>query len=434
MNIAVLGMGYVGCVSAACLADMGHQVIGVDVDPHKLEMLRRHQPPIVEPGLDGLLKTVMENGRLTVTDDTSQAVRQADVTMICVGTPSRPNGSLETGHLDRVVQQVGAALENRDRYRVVAVRSTLLPGVLAERIIPALENASGLKAGADFGVCVNPEFLRESTAIADFRNPPFTLIGALDGRSGEVLADAYSGLAAAVYCIPPDAAAMVKYASNAYHALKVAFGNEIGAICRTLSIDSHQVMKVFSEDRHLNISAAYLRPGFAFGGSCLPKDVRALLYAARQRDVQTPLLGSLIPSNDVHIQRVVDLVTSYEKRHVALLGLSFKPGTDDLRESPLVRLAETLVGKGFRLAIYDEEVSMSNLFGRNREYIERHLPHLAELLRTDLPGMLAEAEVLLIGKKVSGLDGIRTHLRSDQIVIDLLKHADWTPATQTSIV
>jgi GDP-mannose 6-dehydrogenase len=434
MNIAVLGMGYVGCVSAACLADMGHQVIGVDVDPHKLEMLRRHQPPIVEPGLDGLLKTVMENGRLTVTDDTSQAVRQADVTMICVGTPSRPNGSLETGHLDRVVQQVGAALENRDRYRVVAVRSTLLPGVLAERIIPALENASGLKAGADFGVCVNPEFLRESTAIADFRNPPFTLIGALDGRSGEVLADAYSGLAAPVYCIPPDAAAMVKYASNAYHALKVAFGNEIGAICRTLSIDSHQVMKVFSEDRHLNISAAYLRPGFAFGGSCLPKDVRALLYAARQRDVQTPLLGSLIPSNDVHIQRVVDLVTSYEKRHVALLGLSFKPGTDDLRESPLVRLAETLVGKGFRLAIYDEEVSMSNLFGRNREYIERHLPHLAELLRTDLPGMLAEAEVLLIGKKVSGLDGIRTHLRSDQIVIDLLKHADWTPATQTSIV
>ncbi|HHL72650.1 MAG TPA: nucleotide sugar dehydrogenase [Bacteroidetes bacterium] len=435
MKISVFGMGYVGCVSAACFADQGHEVIGVDVNPQKLAMINRGESPIIEPGLDEMLKKVVSAGKLRVTDSADEAVRGSDVSMVCVGTPSRANGSLDTHYLDRVMEQIGAAIADVDFFHVVAVRSTLLPGFVKDRIIPLLENASGKKAGEGFGVCVNPEFLRESTAIKDFQNPPFTLIGQFDQRSGDVLAGAYSFLEAPVHRTEPDAASMVKYASNAYHALKVAFANEIGAICNELDIDSQRVMEVFAEDKSLNISKAYLRPGYAFGGSCLPKDVRALLYAAKHRDLHTPLISSLLPSNDEHIQRAFAKVTGFGKRNVAILGLSFKPGTDDLRESPQVRLAEMLIGKGYKLRIFDEEVSLSNLFGRNREYIEKVLPHINELMHTELGEVLAESEVVVVGKRMKNHEQILALLRPDQIVVDLEIHdTEWQPARKEQIV
>jgi GDP-mannose 6-dehydrogenase len=434
MRITVFGLGYVGCVSAACFADMGHDVIGVDVDPRKLAMLRRGEPPVIEPGLDDLLRSAFNSGRLTVTDVVENAIRQSEVSIVCVGTPSRPNGSLDSRYVERVIDEIGAALANRSEYHVVTVRSTLLPGMLTQCLIPRLEAASGKPAGRDYGVCQNPEFLRESTAIRDFQSPPFTLIGELDARSGDRLAEAYAGVLAPIYRVPPEAAAMVKYASNAYHALKVTFSNEIGALCRQFDVNSQEVMDVFVRDTHLNVSAAYLRPGFAFGGSCLPKDVRALLYAAKQQDVHVPLLSAVIPSNDLHIQRVVDAVQGLNSRRVALVGLSFKPGTDDLRESPLVRLAESLIGKGHRLSIYDPDVSLSNLFGRNRDYIDTVLPHLGELLCTDARQAIDGCKVVVVGKVVSQQDEIRTTLTPGHTVVDLTRSNDWSPATQITIV
>ena len=434
MKISIFGMGYVGCVSAACLADMGFHVIGVDVNRTKLDMIRNGQSPIIEPGLDDLMSRAVKTGRLEVTDDARQAVLQSDVSLVCVGTPSRLNGSLDTLYLDRVIEQIGAALADTDAYHVVTIRSTLLPGVFHQRIIPLLESASRKKAGRDFGAAINPEFLRESSAIADFQKPPFTVIGELDRKSGDRLEAIYRHLPAPIYRVEPDAAAMVKYASNTFHALKVAFANEIGAICHELKIDSQKVMDIFMQDTHLNISRAYLRPGFAFGGSCLPKDIRALLYAAKHRDVHTPLLSAILPSNDEHIQRAVNQVLLLGKRKVALLGLSFKPGTDDLRESPLVRLAETLIGKGFQLSIFDEEVSLSNLFGRNREYIERVLPHIHDLMKTDLQAVVSNAEVLIIGKRFKQLESLPQWLCTDHSVIDLTGNGKWPPAETYNIV
>ncbi|MDQ7065557.1 MAG: nucleotide sugar dehydrogenase [candidate division KSB1 bacterium] len=434
MKISVFGLGYVGCVSAACLADMGHEVIGVDVNPKKLDMVRRGESPIIEPGLDELLKKVVDAGQLRVTEDAEAAVLDSDVSLICVGTPSRMNGSLDTHYMDRVMEQIGGALAKTDRFHVVTIRSTLLPGVMNEHIIPLLENTSGKKAGADFGLCINPEFLRESTAISDFRNPPFTVIGALDERSADIMEQVYADISAPVHKVDPNAASMVKYASNSFHALKVAFANEIGAICNDLGIDSQTVMHIFQQDRQLNISTAYLRPGFAFGGSCLPKDVRALLYTAKHRDVGTPLLSSILPSNDLHIQRAVDRIIAIGQRDVALIGLSFKSGTDDLRESPMVRLAETLIGKGYRLTIYDEEVSLSNLFGRNQEYIERVLPHIHELMNNDLETVASKNPVLIVGKQPKPPEKLKKLLKPEQIVLDLTGNGKWPPAQTIKIV
>lgn len=434
MKIAIFGMGYVGCVSAACLASMGHFVTGVDVNQEKLDMIRHGRSPIVEEGLDELLVEVVKAGNLTVSSSPCDAIRECEVSMVCVGTPSRMNGSLDTQYLDRVIEQIGTALSALSTYHVVAIRSTLLPGVFQEQIIPLLESTSGKVAGKEFGVCINPEFLRESTAIKDFHAPPFTLIGEFDKRSGDTLAQVYTDLTASVYRVEPDAAAMVKYASNAYHAVKVAFANELGTMCKNLDIDSHKVMEIFRQDKNLNISSAYLRPGFAFGGSCLPKDVRALLYTAKHRDINMPLISSILASNDAHIQRAVEFLATLDKRRVTLLGLSFKPGTDDLRESPLVRLAETLIGKGYELSIYDEDVALSSVFGRNREYIEQVLPHINKLMRTDLEELINDSEVLIVGKRFERLGKIRSQLCPTQIVIDLVGVDNWFPAQRGSIV
>jgi len=419
MTIAIFGMGYVGSVSAACLASVGHSVIGVDVDEHKLSMIRQGRSPINEPGLDALLGRMVDDGLLTATNDTAAAVHAADISLICVGTPSRKNGSLESCYLEKVMQAVGSALKGRTEYHVIAVRSTLLPGVLVSRLIPILEQASGRTVGTNLGVCVNPEFLREGSAIKDFEKPPYTVIGESDTKAGDALLRVYAHLEAPVFRVAPDEASMVKYASNNFHALKVAFANEIGAICQKLEIDGQQVMRVFCEDRELNISPRYLRPGFGFGGSCLPKDLRAIAYVAKERDLTTPLLNSVLASNDAHIQRVVDVVLEERRKSVLMLGLSFKVGSDDLRESPFVRLAQALIGQGVPLRIYDPDVALSDVFGRNRAYVDEHLPHVGQLVVHQLDEVLAGADVVIVGKKLPDVAGLPSRLRGQQ-VIDLV--------------
>jgi GDP-mannose 6-dehydrogenase len=427
-------MGYVGCVSAACLANMGHSVIGVDVNVSKLDMIQNGKSPIIEPGLNELLDKVVREECLKVTADSNEAIRESDVSMVCVGTPSSPNGSLDTTYLERVVTQIGAALSALSTYHVVTIRSTLLPGMVQSHCVPLLESASKKRVGNEFGVCINPEFLRESTAIKDFQAPPFTLIGEIDKRSGDTLAQVYADIPTPTYRVPPDVASLVKYVSNAYHALKVVFANEIGAVCKELDIDSQKVMNIFSQDKNLNISAAYLRPGFAFGGSCLPKDVRALLYTAKHRDVDIPLISSILPSNNLHIQRAVEQVATLNKRNVALFGLSFKKGTDDLRDSPLVHLAEILIGKGYILRIYDEEVSLSKIFGNNNDYIEKTIPHIKDLMKTDIEDIVEKSEVIIVGKRFQDIGRIRSKLRQDQVVIDLINFDNWFPAKCRAIV
>ena len=420
MKIALFGLGYVGAVSAACFAAAGHEVVGVDVDAGKVDLIRRGRSPVTEPGLDDLLAEQVRSGRLTATSDTAAAVQASDMSLVCVGTPSRRNGSLESGYLERVVQQIGAALRGHASYHVVVIRSTVLPGVVERVLAPLLEESSGKRVGDEVGLCVNPEFLRESSAIRDFQKPPFTIVGETDPRAGDVLLQAYAHIDAPVRRVRPAEASMIKYASNAYHALKVAFSNEIGALCQQLDIDGRTVMKIFCEDRDLNVSHRYLQPGFGFGGSCLPKDVRALNYVSRDRDMTTPLLASMLPSNDAHIARVVDVVLGSGKRKVTLLGLSFKRGTDDLRESPFVTLAESLIGKGVSLRVCDPDVTVGHLVGRNRAFIEERLPHVAQLLVADWREAVTGAEVVIVAKRLPDTETLPEVLGSDQLVVDLV--------------
>ena len=420
MKIAIFGLGYVGSVSAACLAAAGHDVIGVDVEPQKLALLRMGKSPVTEPDLDELLARGVAAGQLTVTSETAKAVRQSELSLICVGTPSRRNGSLDSTYLERVIEQIGQALAGSATYHVVAVRSTLLPGVLESSLVPLLERASGRTVGRDIGVCVNPEFLREGSAIRDFNQPPFTVVGESDQRAGEVLLRIYQHLKVPIHRLRPDEASMVKYASNAYHALKVAFANELGSLCQPLGIDGRHVMRVFCEDRDLNISPRYLQPGFAFGGSCLPKDLRALNYVAKDVDVSTPLLGSVIASNNAHIARVVDAILESGKRTVALLGLSFKNGSDDLRESPFVVLAEALIGKGLKLRVCDPDVAVGQLVGRNRTYVDDRLPHVAELMDADWEKLASDSDVVVIAKRVGDPARLAEIARPGQLMIDLV--------------
>ena len=423
MNIAVFGLGYVGCVSAACFARDGHHVVGVDINLEKVSNIRAGRSPIIEPGLDELVRQGVAAGRIEATDNVIYAVHHAEVILICVGTPSRPNGSLDLTYVERVCRDIGQALASKSSYAVIVVRSTILPGSARESLIPLLESASGRQVGEDFGFCVNPEFLREGSAIADFDNPPYTVIGQIDDRSGEQVSRLYADIDAPLYRVPLGVAEMVKYASNAFHALKVVFANEIGNVCDEYGIDSHQVMDIFVQDTRLNLSPYYLRPGFAFGGSCLGKDLRALLYAARQRDVRLPVLESVLPSNQLQIQKALDLLIQLGKRRIGLVGLSFKSNTDDLRESPAVELAERLIGKGFSLAIYDREVSLSRLHGSNRAYIDRVIPHLSSLLQPTLEETVKAVDVVVVTQRLSEdeQEQLFGALRSDQTLIDLVR-------------
>ena len=420
-DLAVFGLGYVGAVTTAALAALGHNVVGVDTNVAKVATVAAGASPVVESGLDDLLAAGVVAGRIRAVSDGAQAVTASDVSMVCVGTPSRGNGSLDLEQVERVCLMIGSALAGSDRYHVVAIRSTMLPGAMGDIVIPALEGASGKLAGVDFGVCVNPEFLREGTSLKDFRAPPFTLIGGDDERAVAVIADLYEQLDAELVITPMRVAEMVKYASNAFHALKVTFANEIGTLCKALDIDSHQVMDVFLRDRALNISEAYLRPGFAFGGSCLPKDLRALTYQARRLDADVPLLDAIVPSNTAHVERALRMIQDQERKRIGFLGFSFKAGTDDLRESPIVELIERLIGKGYDVMVYDRNVSLANLEGANRAHIEREIPHIASLMADSVADVMAFAEVVVIGNASAEFRDVPDSVGDEQVVIDLVR-------------
>lgn len=420
-KISVFGLGYVGSVTVACLADNGHHLIGVDVNPVKVELINQGQSPVIEEGMAELIRKGVDAGRIVATTDASHAVNHSELSIICVGTPSNPNGSLNLNFVRRVCEEIGRALAEKDDYHVVVARSTMLPGSTQEVVIPALEAASGKKAGRDFGVCFNPEFLREGSSIKDFYDPPYTVIGAEEQRAVDALVDLYSMLDAELMIAPFKVAEMVKYASNAFHALKVTFANEIGNICKEQGIDSHQVMGIFNLDRKLNISPAYLKPGFAFGGSCLPKDLRAILYHSRHFDLRVQVLESIIPSNKNQIDLAYQMIRRTNHKRVGVLGFSFKAGTDDLRESPMVELIERLIGKGYDIRVYDRNVSLANLQGANRAYIEQEIPHIASLMSEEVEEVIANSEVLVIGNSSDEFRQAVTQACADQIIIDLVR-------------
>lgn len=422
--LSVFGLGYVGCVSAACFASRGHAVVGVDVDAGKLDMLRRGVAPIVEESIGEIVEEVVRDGRLTVTDDMEAAVHGTDVSLVCVGTPSSRGGRLSTEYLERVTEQIGRALASKDGWHTVVYRSTMLPGTCTDLLVPLLEKHSGKTAGTDFGVCVNPEFLREGTSVKDFYDPPKTVVGQSDDRAGQDVLDLYEGLPGPRFREPIGVAEMTKYVDNSFHALKVAFGNEIGAVCSSLGVDSHQVIEIFLADTKLNISPAYLRPGFAFGGSCLPKDVRALTHVARSRDVSVPLLDHVLPSNEAHVDRAVEEVQALGHRRVGVFGLTFKPGTDDLRESPLVELVERLVGKGFEVRVFDPILMLAKLMGANRAFVDERLPHLAQLLVDDPAEVVAHGETLVVGSRDDAVVGALGVVEAGTGVLDLVRLPD----------
>lgn len=396
-KISVFGMGYVGCVSAACLARDGHEVIGVDVAPVKLEAIRRGQAPVLEPGLNELIRDAVRGRWLEVTENAEAAVLASDLSLVCVGTPSHRNGSLDRSYLLRVVQQIGAAVAGKKPGHVIAIRSTMLPGTMEESLYPALERSSGGKDGAAFHLACNPEFLREGSAIPDYDNPPKIVIGTRSPPAAEVIARLYRHLDAPLFVVRPEVAELVKCVDNTWHALKIAFANEIGEVCRSVGADSHELMDIFLADTHLNISRAYLRPGFAFGGSCLPKDVRALSYVARHQDLEVPLLQSILPSNNLVIERVFHRILRTGLRRIGIYGLSFKADTDDLRESPMVRLVELLLGKGIEVRILDDFIKPELLTGANRQYINAHIPHLLDLLVRSFAELESFAHLIVIG-------------------------------------
>jgi GDP-mannose 6-dehydrogenase len=420
MKIAVFGLGYVGVVSAACLARDGHAVVGVDPNALKVDFVRQGKSPIVEPGLDELIAAAVTAGRLVAGSDVVAAVAQCEVLMVCVGTPGQPNGSLDLSYVRRVVQQIGEQLAGATAYKVVVIRSTLLPGSMQSVVIPALEESSQRQAGKDFGVCINPEFLREGSAISDYDHPPKTVIGASEERAAARVRELYAGLSAPLILTNLRTAEMVKYIDNSWHALKVSFANEVGRLCKAMSIDARLAMRLFCMDTKLNISSAYLRPGFAFGGSCLPKDVRALTYQGRLLDVDTPVLSSILSSNQLHIAHALAMIRATGRRRVGLLGLSFKEGTDDLRESPIVTLAEQLIGKGYELTVYDQNVRLASLVGANREYILNHIPHIGRLM-VDRPELLLEqADVVVVASVDREFAPLLERLTAGKCVIDLV--------------
>ncbi len=436
MNVSVMGLGYVGSVSAASFAADGHVVIGVDVNPAKVASVNAGQSPIVEKGLDELIRENVAAGRLRATTSTTEAIAATDLSLICVGTPSRRNGSLDLSFLERVCVEIGEALREKPSHHVVVVRSTVLPGTTHEVVIPALERASGKKYGAGFGVTVNPEFLREGTALGDFRNPPLTLVGhnyISDAQPTEAL---YAKVNAPVVTTNIRTAEMIKYASNTWHALKVCFANEVGNLCKRLDIDSHEVMDIFCRDEKLNLSSYYLRPGFAFGGSCLPKDVRALQYRAKELDLDMPVIQSILGSNQLQVQQAIDMVVETGRKKVGLLGFSFKAGTDDLRESPIVILAESLLGKGYHLCIYDRNVSLARLVGANKEYINTQIPHLSSLLCDTIEEVIDRCDVIVVGNGSPEFAEALKKTRPDQIIVDLFRvdvSRDEIPASYSGI-
>lgn len=424
MRLSVFGMGYVGNVSAACFAADGHHVIGVDPNETKVGLINDARSPIVEPGLAELIEEGVRAGRLRAVTDPAEAVRHTELSMVCVGTPSQANGNLDLQYLVRVCEEIGACLKDKDDFHIVVIRSTMLPGTIRKTVQPVLERASGKKAGQGFGLCNNPEFLREGSAVRDFREPPKTVIGESDDRAGAALAGLYAHLDAPLIRTEIEVAEMVKYADNAWHAVKVTFGNEIGAISKRLGIDSHRVMDIFCQDTKLNISPYYLKPGFAFGGSCLPKDLRAITYKARELDLPVHMLNAVLPSNRWQVEAGVDMILSKGRRKVGVLGFSFKANTDDLRESPLVEVIERLLGKGMDLKLYDRNVSLARLTGGNRDYIMKAIPHISNLMVDSVEEVIDHAEVLVIGNGDPAFRQVPDRMKDGQVLVDFVRVMD----------
>jgi len=423
-EISIFGLGYVGVVSACCLANDGHFVLGVEPNQTKVDLINNGKSPILEDGTTELIQKAAAAGRLRAITDVEEAVRRTELSLICVGTPSQPNGSLDLKYVRNVSEQIGHILKQKKDFHVVVYRSTMLPGSMRDIVIPTLEEYSGKKAGTDFGVCTNPEFLREGTAVYDYYNPPKIVIGQTDVRSGNLTAGLYSNLDAPTIRLDVETAGMVKYADNAWHAVKVCFANEIGNICEELNIDGHLVMDVFCRDSKLNLSPYYLKPGFAFGGSCLPKDVRALTYMGRSIDVELALLNAILPSNRNQIERGFQMIASKNNKKVGILGFSFKAGTDDLRESPMVEIIERLLGKGYEIRIYDRNVNLAKLTGANRNYILNHISHIAQLMTDKMEDVLEFGKTIVVGNNANEFHGVLEMLRDDQVMVDFVRITD----------
>ncbi|HKK14801.1 MAG TPA: UDP-glucose/GDP-mannose dehydrogenase family protein [Gammaproteobacteria bacterium] len=424
MRISIFGLGYVGAVSAGCLAQDGHDVIGVDPYQPKVDLINQGKTPVIEKDIGEIIATAVAAGRLSATTDPMAAVAGTGLSLICVGTPSQLNGSLDLKYVRSVCEQIGTALKDKTDYHVVVARSTMLPGSMKQVVIPTLEEYSGKRAGVDFGVCNNPEFLREGTAVYDFYHPPKTVIGELEPQGGDRLASLYDALDAPLFRTDIETAEMVKYTDNVWHALKVGFANEVGNVCKAAGIDSHKVMDIFCRDTKLNLSPYYMKPGFAFGGSCLPKDVRALTYKARSLDVDAPILNAILPSNNLQVEKAIRMITAKSGRRVGVLGFSFKAGTDDLRESPVVEVIERLIGKGYDVRLYDKNVNVARLVGANRDYILNHIPHISKLMEDSAEDVVDHAETLVIGNRAPEFKALADSVPDGKVVVDLVRIID----------
>jgi GDP-mannose 6-dehydrogenase len=424
MRVSVFGLGYVGAVTATCLAREGHVVTGIDVDASKVELINEGRSPIIEEAVEDLLSDAVAAGRLSAVSDPDAAIGESELCLVCVGTPSRENGSIDLSYVERVCRRIGRHLRDRESFLTVVIRSTVPPGTSRDLLLPMIEDASGKQAGRDFGYCYNPEFLREGTAVDDFFNPPKTVVGSSDETSRDWLRQLYRNLAAPFIETDITIAEIVKHTDNAWHALKVGFANEIGSFCKALAIDSHEVMRIFCQDTKLNISPSYLKPGFAFGGSCLPKDLRSIVYKSRQLDLDLPILSAILPSNEVQIGRACRLIQRCERRSVGIFGLTFKAGTDDVRESPMVAVVEHLLGKGYKLRIYDENLNLARLRGANRAFLLKRIPHVADLLCDSAAEVVQFADVLVIGSSQREHQEIIASLPPSKVVIDFARVAD----------
>jgi GDP-mannose 6-dehydrogenase len=423
MNISIFGLGYVGTVCAGCFVSEGHTVIGVDVNAAKVDAMNSGSASIVEPELPELFRAGHEAGRISATMSASAAIASTDVSLVCVGTPSQANGNLDLGYVKRVCEEIGAALRDKASHHLIVLRSTMLPGTSEDVLIPILELSSRKTVGEGFSVCYNPEFLREGTSVHDFYHPPKIVVGERERSSGDMLLQLYSTIEAPLIRTSIRVAEMAKYCDNAFHALKVSFANEMGKLSKKMGVDSHDVMSVFCEDKKLNLSPAYLKPGFAFGGSCLPKDLRALVYQAKRFDLDAPLLNAILASNAAHLRSGIDMIMDAGKKRIGFLGMSFKPDTDDLRESPLVEVIQTLLGKGYAIRIYDRNIATSRLIGSNRRFMEEHIPHLSSLLVDSPEKVAAESDVIVVGYQSKDFIPVLQSLREDQAVIDLARIA-----------
>jgi len=421
LRISIFGLGYVGTVSAGCLAFDGHEVTGVDPVQTKVDLINSGQSPIIEAAIGEMVASMTEEGRLRATTDHMRAICETELSFVCVGTPSQPNGNLDLTYIRRACEQIGEALKVKAAWHVVVIRSTILPGTMHNIVIPVLEERSGKKAGIGFGVCHNPEFLREGSAVNDFNAPPKTVIGQLDQASGDKLASLYAKLQAPLIRTDLETAEMVKYTDNSWHALKIGFANEVGNLCKSQGIDAHAVMKIFCQDQKLNLSPAYLMPGFAFGGSCLPKDLRAMSYRAKMYDVEMPILSSILPSNELQVDRGVQLIMAHGNRRIGILGFSFKAGTDDLRESPVIEVIERLIGKGYDLRIYDKNVNIASLVGANRDFILNRIPHISRLMVADIDSVLSHGQTIVVGNKDPDFASVPDRLADGQVLVDLVR-------------